>query len=272
MDYEFQNPGPVNADIRIVSGALNVDAGEHDVITVSVEPADNSTASHEAAAETRVALEGKHLVVHVPRGKGWAILRGPKLNVTVKVAAQSVLNVKTASADVTCRGVYNDALVHTASGDVFVDRVQKEMSVNSASGDVRVGWVGGSLRAHSASGNISVQHSGQDADITAASGDIEVARADGGVLAKTASGDVKVGVAFKDEVRAHTASGDVSVGVAAGTGVWLDLTTASGRTTSDLNMHGNMRGGQEPPAGTAALRIKVRTASGDINLRRVAVA
>lgn len=266
MNYEFASPGPVDADIRTTGGTLNVDAGEYDVITVSVEPHDNSSASREAAEETRVALEGKHLVVHVPRGKGWAVFRWPRLNITVKLPAQSVLSVKSASSDVTCTGVYNDAVVHTASGDVFIDRVSKEISVNSASGDVRVGWVGGSLRAHSASGDVSVQHSVKDADITCASGDIEVARADGGVRAKTASGDVKIGVAFKDEIRAHTASGDVSVGVAAGTGVWLDISTASGRTTSDLNMHGS--GGNAPTE--AALRVKVRTASGDINLRRVA--
>lgn len=268
MNYEFASPGPVNADIRTAGGVLNVDAGEHDVITVSVEPYDNSNASREAVEETRVALEGKNLVVHVPRGKGWAVFRWPRLNITVKLPAQSVLSVKSASSDVTCTGVFHDAVIHTASGDVFVDRVVKELSVNSASGDVRVGWVGGSLRAHSASGDMNLQHSGHDADITTASGDIEVARADGGVRAKTASGDVKIGVAFKDEVRAHTASGDVSVGVAAGTGVWLDLSTASGRTTSDLNMHGS----GEPAPGAATLRVKVRTASGDIDLRRVAVA
>jgi hypothetical protein len=250
MNYEFPSPGPVNADIRLTGGTIHVDAGEHDVITVSVEPHDNSTASREAAAETRVALEGKHLIIHVPRGKGWAVFRWPKLDITVRMPAQSTLSVKGASADITCAGIYNDAVVNTASGDV------------------RIGWVGGHMRAHSASGDISVQHSGQDSDISCASGDIEIARADGGVRAKTASGDVKIGVAFKDEIRAHTASGDVSVGVAAGTGVWLDLSTASGRTTSDLNMHGSA----EPAPGLATLRVKVRTASGDISLRRVATA
>lgn len=268
MNYEFASPGPVNSDIRIAGGVLNVDAGEHDVITVSVEPHDNSAASREAAEETRVALEGKHLVVHVPRGKGWAVFRWPRLNITVRMPAHSVLSVKSASADVTCTGVYAEAVVHTASGDALVDQVAKDASVHSASGDVRLGSVVGALRAHSASGDITVQHAGKDAEITCASGDIEVARADGGVRAKTASGDVKIGVAFKDEIRVHTASGDVGVGVAAGTGVWLDLSTASGRTTSDLDIHD----GSAPLPGGATLKVKVRTASGDISLRRVATA
>lgn len=266
MNYEFASPGPVNADIRIAGGTVNVDAGEHDAISVSVEPADNSNASREAAQETRVSLDGKQLIIHVPRGQGWAVFRWPKLNVTLKMPAGSMLTVKSASADITCTGVYNDAVLRTASGDLFIDRVTKELSIDSASGDVRVGWVGGTLRAHSASGDISVQHAGNDSDLTCASGDIEVARADGGVRAKTASGDVKIGTAHKDEIRAHTASGDVSVGVAAGTGVWLDLSTVSGRTTSDLNMHSS----PEPVAGAATLKVKIRTVSGDISLRRVA--
>jgi Toastrack DUF4097 len=266
VNREFPSPGPVKSDIRTAGGVLNVDAGEHDVITVSVEPYDNSAVSREAADQTRVALEGRHLVVHAPHGKGWAIFRWPKLSINVKIPAGSTINVRSASADVTCTGTYEDAVMHTASGDIFVDRVTKEMSINSASGDVRVGWVGGDLRTNSASGDITVQHAGRNVDVHSASGDIEIGRADASVDTKTASGDVKVGVAHQGEIRIHTASGDVSVGVAAGTGVWLDLNTASGRTTSDLNMHG---GSGDPPAGTT-LRIKARTASGDISLRRIA--
>lgn len=266
MNYEFASPGPVKADIRIAGGVLNVDAGGHDTITVSVEPHDNSSASREAAESTRVALEGTSLIVHVPYGKGWGIFRWPKLNIVVRIPADSTLTVKSASADATCTGVYADAVVNTASGDVLVDRVAKDMSVNTASGDVRVGWVGGDLRCHSASGDIRIEHAGRDSDFTSASGDIEVGRTEGELRVKTASGDVKIGLAYKDEIRAHTASGDVTVGVAAGTGVWLDLSTASGRTVSDLNMHS---GAGAPPTG-ATLKIKVRSASGDINLRRVA--
>jgi hypothetical protein len=266
MNHEFPSPGPVKANIRVTAGVLNVDAGEHDVITVSVEPFDNTATSREAADQTRVALEGNNLVIHVPHGKGWAIFRWPKLNITVRLPAQSALTVRSGSADITCTGVYAESSVHTASGDVSVDRVLKEMSISTASGDVRVGYVGGDLRTSSASGDITVQHAAKDVEMHSASGDIEVARADGSVRGKTASGDIKVGVARQGEIRAHTASGDVSVGVAAGTGAWLDLSTASGRTTSDLNLHGSP---STPAAGTS-LQIKARTASGDISLRRVA--
>lgn len=265
MNYEFASPGPVNADFRMAGGALQIEAGDQDVITVSVEPYDTSSASREAAEQTRVALEGRAFVVHVPHGKGWALFRWPKLNIRVVMPKDSIVTVKSASADVRCDGVYADMVVHTASGDVTVDRITKDASVNSASADVRLGWVGGDVRIHSASGDVTVGHVGKSADATTASGDIEFSRAEGDVRAKTASGDVKVGLAFRGETKVHTASGDVTVGVAAGTGVWLDLSTASGKTTSDLSMSGEAQ-----PAAGAALSLKVRTASGDISLRRVA--
>jgi hypothetical protein len=66
-------------------------------------------------------------------------------------------------------------------------------------------------------------------------------------------------------VRVDTVSGAASVGVAAGTGVWLDLRTLSGSTSSDLNP-----GDQAPPTGHD-LELQVRTVSGDIDVHRVAV-
>jgi hypothetical protein len=263
MNYEFASPGPVNADIRIASGSVDVHAGDHSSITVNVDPFDNSSASREAAEQTRVHLEGKHLVVHTPHGKGWALFKWPKLRITVHIPQESVLSVKAASADVTCTGSYNDVVAHTASGDLTVDRVTKDASITSASGDVKINWVGGDLRMNSASGDVSVQHVGKDIDAHSASGDIVIGRADGSARAKTASGDIKVGVTSRGEVRAHSASGDVTVGVAAGTAVWLDLNTASGKTRSELTISDGA-----PPTGTS-LQIKVRTASGDITLNRV---
>jgi len=54
------------------------------------------------------------------------------------------------------------------------------------------------------------------------------------------------------------------VGVAPGTGVWLDLDTASGKSTSDLTNHGDV-----PPADKpATLELRIRTASGDIHVHR----
>lgn len=264
MNYEFVNPGPISADIKTGSGAVIVTAGAHSGIAVQVEPMDSSSASREAAEQTRVSLDGKHLVVHTPQHRGWSTFKGPKLKIVAHIPQDSVVTVKAASADITCDGVYAELMAHTASGDLRIDRVAKNASINSASGDVRIGWVGGSLHANSASGDITAQHVGADLDAHAASGDITLGRVDGDIRAKTASGDIKIGVARQGEIRARSASGDVVVGVAAGTSVWLDLQTVSGKTRSDLAMVDSA-----PPTGTN-LQLKLRTVSGDITLNRVA--
>ncbi len=264
MDYTFDNPGPVSADLRIAGGQINVDTTETETITVSVEPMDGSTQSREAAEQTRVSLDGKQLIVHQPDHKGWALFRWPKLSITVRLPQDSALTIKAASADIRCNGIYREVVVQSASGDVWVDRVTSNLSNRSASGDLNVGWVGGSVQAHTASGNIKIQHVGRDADVNSASGDIEVGQLQGSIRGKTASGDVRIGCASQGEVKVNSVSGDVDLGILAGTGVWLEVSSVSGRTTSELSMGGD----SVPPTG-ASLKVRVRTVSGDIELRRV---
>jgi hypothetical protein len=63
-----------------------------------------------------------------------------------------------------------------------------------------------------------------------------------------------------------TVSGDVEVGVVPGLRVWLDLSSISGRMTSQLD-------GDDGVAGNdpAQLTIAVRTVSGDLRVRPAAV-
>jgi DUF4097 and DUF4098 domain-containing protein YvlB len=112
-------------------------------------------------------------------------------------------------------------------GDVEIDRAEGEITARSASGDVRIGDAGDS------------------------------------VSATTASGDVLVRQGARGVYKIRTVSGEVSVGVAKGTGVWLDLSSTSGRTSSDLAV------GDTPVAvATPDLNLQVRTVSGDIEVVR----
>jgi DUF4097 and DUF4098 domain-containing protein YvlB len=93
---------------------------------------------------------------------------------------------------------------------------------------------------------------------------VALVRAETSVHVGSASGDVQLDAVRRGEVQLSSMSGDVRVGVAAGTSVWLDLSTASGRTRSDLTDLG-----PHGPGGRPDLTLHVRTASGDIDLRRV---
>lgn len=270
MNQTFPCAGPVRADLRVAAGRLEVVASERDTATVSVTAMDNTEASAEAVRETKISFtEGRHLLVSAPEHGGWRLFRRARLLVRVELPTGSALSVKVASADAVCEGSYHDVEVHTASGDVVLGPVTDDVTVKTASGNLRLGAVGGHLHVTSASADVRTGHIGRTATVHTASGDVELGGVDGGAKVTTASGDIVIGVARNGEARLNSASGDISVGVAAGTGVWLDLSTAAGRTRSDLNMAATA-----PPADTTAgtLSLKVRTASGDITLRRVVAA
>ncbi|MBV1848569.1 DUF4097 family beta strand repeat-containing protein [Catellatospora tritici] len=264
MNREFPCNGTIHADLKLSAGRLEVVAGDRQTATVSITPLDSSEASAQAVEECRVELvDGHRLLVSAPEHGGWRLFRRAKLLVRVELPADSALSVSIASADASITGRYHDVVVNTASGDVEVERVTGDTSVNTASGDVRLGEVGGALRVKSASGDVRTGQVGGEITVHTASGDVEIEAAARDAKVTTASGDVAFGITRQGEIRINTASGDVTVGVAAGTGVWLDVNTVSGRTASDLSMPGS------PVATGHSLTIKTRTASGDVTLRRV---
>lgn len=266
--HEFPSPEPVAADVRVMSGRCEIIAEQRDTITVDVQPVNPGDEKQaRAAEETTVEFDGHRLTVKVPESNavGWLFGRSAKLRVTVRLPFDSELDVRTASADVRCAGRYARADVHTASGDVQADTVTGDAALNSASGDVRVKRVGGSVKANSASGDLEVRYVGGTLTHHSASGDTTLGELHGDAKVRSASGDVTIGAAVRGTVHCTTASGDVKIGVPAGTGVWLDLGTASGRTTSDLSV------GNSAPLTGHELELRVSTASGDIEVNRVPV-
>lgn len=254
--YEFDRSTPVTVSLRLQRGSAELVAENRPDIQVEIHP--------EAGADDQftVALEGDTLVVHAPEST-WNWRRTPKVRVLVRVPLDSALTVKSAAADVRATGRWATGQASVASADVYVEEVAGDAYLKAASGDLTVHRVGGSLRISSASGDQRVGDVTHDVKADTASGDITIGRAGGSLQAETASGDVEVGVVSRGKAGLKTASGDVSVGVAAGTGVWLDLSTASGSTTSDLAMSPAQQGTQE-----ATLELRVRTASGDIDVHR----
>ncbi|GAA1812352.1 DUF4097 domain-containing protein [Planosporangium flavigriseum] len=264
--YEFDCPEPITLALRIAGGDAEIIAEERRDATVEVGPADNSEASRDAAARTRVELHDGTLHIEAPEWTGWLFRRGPRVRMSVRLPHDCALAVKVASADIRATGRYRSASVTSASGDADIEYVTGDASVHAASGDFRVGRVDGNLKINTASGDITVGYVGGDSIAHSASGDIAVDHAGGSLRATTASGDIAVRTATTGTVRANSASGDVSIGVAAGTGVWLDLSSISGDTRTDLTM----------PAGyadqsAATLTLQVRTVSGDIDVHRATV-
>jgi DUF4097 and DUF4098 domain-containing protein YvlB len=261
--YEFDTPDPISLTLRIASGDAEIVAADTDRTTVEVTSADGSDASDQAAASTRVELRDGDLLVDGPEMGGWGFRRSARLRVRVRLPRGGDLAVKVASADVRALGSYADAKLNSASGDLSVEHITGSAAVGTASGQIRIGRVDGDLRMNGASGGGVVDHVGRDASMHSASGDLEIGYAGRSVNAVTASGDIVIGTANTGTVVAKSASGDVTIGVAPGTRLWLDLSSASGDTHSNLAVSD---GGGNPDAAT--LTLQVRTAGGDIDVRR----
>jgi hypothetical protein len=259
VSQEFPSPEPIDVDINIGSGRVVVFAEERASAQVFVDPGDAVPGSRSTAENTEVSFNGNTLRVHVPSAKGFR--RTGQVRIEVRVPLDSRLRVESGSADLETTGRLADVANQSGSGDTHVSLVTGTCGIQTGSGDVQADEVG-TLNVKTGSGDVSVR-TVSAGTIRTASGDVEVRSATGVMEISTASGDVDVRSAGGHEVRIGTASGDVEVGVPVGTRVWMDLSTVSGDTTSDLAM-------TDTPDQGAQLNVRVRTVSGDIRLRRAA--
>lgn len=259
---DFPAPTPLHLRIRLASGSVEVIAEERDTAAVDVQPYDDRDASRELAERTAVELRGDTLSVIAPESSGGLLRRSGSLRIEVRVPVDGTVEIKTASADTTCRGRYASAAVDSASGDAFVDHVTGDAAARTASGDIKLIRVDGALSVGGASGDVQAERIGGQVDAKLASGDLQIGEAGSDIHVKTASGDVQVGLVSRGKVQVGTTSGDVGIGVRAGTAVWLDLSTVSGSTSNGLDM------GADGPGARPQLALHLRTVSGDIDVRR----
>jgi DUF4097 and DUF4098 domain-containing protein YvlB len=264
--YEFDRSTPVTVVLRTHGGSVEIVAEERADIQVDVQPMSGNDAAAEAARDTRVVLEEDTLLIQVPGSEFWSWRRTPKLHITARVPAGSSLAGKTASAGVRASGVYSDVQFDVASGDVDLAEATGDVALEAASGRLAVQRVGGSLRAKTASGGLRIGDVTGDVSAETASGHIRLGGIGGSLRAITASGDIEVAALHQGQATIRTASGDVRVGVAAGSAVWMDLSTASGKSITDLAAQGDV----PPSDGPVELELRVRTASGDIRVHRAA--
>jgi hypothetical protein len=254
MEKTFETEGPIEADVLVPAGIVEVDAAEGNTATVVLEVLRASRRADEIVAETEVVLAGGKLRVHVPE----RTFRNVEVRCSLRLPQGSALATKTASADVKASMSLRAFDGTTASGDVALADVTEEVAFKSASGDFTCANVGGRLRIKTASGDVAVRRVEGDAELSLASGDVFVKDAEGSVEVKSASGDVRLDCVRRGRVKAQTASGDVTIAVAEGVAAYLDVTTVSGDTECTLPFQ------EKAPGSTTALEIVARTVSGDV--------
>lgn len=260
IERRHETPGPIDVDIRVPAGRIEVDAGHEGRADVDVRPLNG--AAEDLLDRIDVRFEGGTIRVEVPQKKLALLGRSPEFEVVVRCPGGSRGRVRTASADVESRGRLGGLDLKTASGDTSLGEVEGDVRVDSASGDVSVEHASGRVEFRTASGDLHVRRVEGDVKAQVVSGDLHLEASEGRIEANSVSGDLRLDRVAGGPVLVNSVSGDVEVRVVPGAAVWLDLRSLSGDTSSELASDGGPAGDEQ------VLEIRGKTVSGDVRIAR----
>jgi DUF4097 and DUF4098 domain-containing protein YvlB len=267
MQKTFEVTGPVELDVRLASGEIEVDANLDSRVEIELVAHDEE--SQRLVDEARVELLDRPgrpvVVIDIPQKKGFSFglsFGRSGVHCRVRCPHESGLQAKSKSADLQVRGTLAGLAVTTASGDIEVDDVTGGVSIKGASADFTARTVG-ALNVQTASGDVEVGTASGPVNVNTASGDVSIGSADDNLSVNTVSGDQSLEAVRAGHVSAQSVSGDVSIGVRRGSRVYLDCSTVSGDTSSELDLQSDAPAGEGP-----LVEVRARTVSGDIEIRR----
>ncbi len=273
MQHQFSTDQPVSLYVELGRGSLTVQATETTETTVEVTGTE--------AEKVAVGQSGRQIAVRAPRHSGFGGGRDTALKIEVTLPLDSDLSTQTGSADMVARGRFGlatlksgsgdtnlaeatgEVVVALGSGDLVIELVGGDLRVKSGSGDVRVGTAGDSVGVSTGSGAVRIGTTAGSAVLKTGSGDLTVDRAERDLSLSSGSGDLEVGRFSRGGVQAKTGSGDVRIGIPSGIPVWTDISSQSGRISSDL------AGAGQPTEGQDHVVVRATSGSGDITLHQL---
>ncbi len=193
-------------------------------------------------------------------------LRIVPLAVTVWAPAGTRVSARTGAGDVVVHGRAGHAVVRTGAGTARTGDVDGDAEVTTGSGDVAMGAVGGRARIRTGSGAVSVAALRGSTDVKAGSGDVALGEVAADLGVRTGTGAVHIADARAGRVELTSGSGGLRIGVHPGVVAELDLSAGSGQARSELEVQ------RTTPPREPALRLRGRTASGDVVVARASVA
>ncbi|GHF76308.1 hypothetical protein FHX82_002536 [Amycolatopsis bartoniae] len=283
----FEVAGPLDLDISVTLGRIDIELTDTAEATVEVRHAPDIRESWaqgvtnllnwvnerfgeqfggelrgspvEAVQQTRVELTGRRLAVRAPKPLP---LRNIPLAVTVRAPAGSGLEIRAGSADVNVTGACGRVDVLTGSGEVKLDRAEGAAQVRTGSGAIRLGPTLAGLQLRTGSGDVEASSLAGSVTLVTGTGDVWLGAAAGEIMARSGSGDLSVAEAASGSLELITGSGEIRVGVRPGVTAEVDLTSGSGKVSSELDVE------TEAPEGEVPLKIRARTGVGSAVLTR----
>ena len=278
----FDSRGPISVNVEIGVGEIRMAASDRTDTVVEVRPADPSKKGDvKAAQQTRVDYSDGALRIKGHQSwRNYSIRGGGEaIHVIIELPAGSTVAGQAGVGTLHATGRFGDfrhksgagdiqideaagVSLKTSAGDITVGRAGGRCDVVTASGAVRLGTVDGPAVVKNSNGDTEIGDISGDLRVAAANGKVSVDRAESTVAVKTANGDIRLGEVVRGAVVASTAYGRIDVGVRNGVAAWLDLNTAFGKVTSDLDAT------DRPAQGEDVVELKARTAYGDVTIRR----
>jgi DUF4097 and DUF4098 domain-containing protein YvlB len=250
-EQRFHTPEPVELEIKVPSGDIDVETIEGDESTIELD------GDEKLIELTEVRHEGRRIVVELKGKKPFGItisigdfsFGSGSLRVRARVPHSSRVELETASADMKLRGRISMLDVKSASGDLsHFGEIEGDAALKTVSGDARLERVGGELRIQTVSGDVNAAFVGRS------------------VVSKSVSGDVRVDSVGEGSVNVQSVSGDIEIGVAPGTKLDVDAGSVSGDLMSEVPLGSDPNGFGDGDGPTLVVRGK--TVSGDFRVFR----
>ena len=266
----FAVSGPLAFHARVNHGSLTVEMRD-DLAEASVTLVPRSGGS-DVIDRITVELRGSVLAVVAPRQGGifdLPIFAGRScrerdaVDIAVVVPSGTTVKASSFTAEITVTGRCGTADIASAVGGIRLDDVDGELRLRYGNGTAAAQRVSGSVESRSGSGSLTLGSVAGSVNAACGSGRIEVGAVHGSVRTRAGSGEAQLNEVHGD-VNVVSGSGGFSIGLPAGLRARLDVTTGSGRVSSDLPI-------EDAPSGDGtSITVRARTGSGNIRLFRAA--
>lgn len=251
--------------VRNVSGYTHITVGASGVVGVRARKRVRGTSEERAKrllenVDVRMEQDADEITVkpHLyEQDRGWLdLFRGGRVAVDIDITVPTDVRVEahSVSGDLAVTGTRGNLEIQTVSGDATVDDVQGALRIKTVSGDGTCRHLTGKLEANSVSGDLTFKEcSVRATEVVSVSGNVQI---EGELLAgsehwlKTISGDIDLALTGDSyEVKFKTMSGDLECRL-------------------DARVEREDRRDRRVHVGAGEVPIRVKTVSGDLQLRR----